>query len=97
VPQDFVEAAKWYRMAADQGSTFSQYLLGIMYTEGEGVPEDHVEAYARLNVASARNFYAAFGAKKSLVSKMTKEQIAEAQKRSKEIWAALEERKKSNE
>lgn len=44
VPQDHVEAAKWYRKAAEQGDAYSQYTLGVMYHEGVGVPQDYVEA-----------------------------------------------------
>ena len=45
VPQDFAEAAKWYRKAAEQGNNaMAQHDLGRMYTEGRGVPQDYAEA-----------------------------------------------------
>ena len=44
VPQDYAEAARWYRLAADQGLAEAQYNLGLMYAEGEGVPRDDAEA-----------------------------------------------------
>ena len=44
VPEDDVEAVKWYRMAAEQGDDVAQYFLGAMYDEGQGVPEDDAEA-----------------------------------------------------
>ena len=44
VPKDFVEAVKWYRLAAEQGVAYAQYNLGYMYSSGEGVPKDFVEA-----------------------------------------------------
>ena len=31
VPQDYAEAVKWYRMAADQGNADAQSNLGFMY------------------------------------------------------------------
>ena len=31
VPQDYKEAVKWYRLAAEQGDAAAQYNLGIMY------------------------------------------------------------------
>lgn len=40
VPQDYVEAAKWYRKAAEQGNADAQTTLGLMYSEGVGVPKD---------------------------------------------------------
>ena len=44
VPWDSKEAAKWYRLAAEQGHTKAQIMLGHMYARGEGVPEDYQEA-----------------------------------------------------
>ena len=38
VPEDDAEAARWYRLAADQGHAIAQHILGIMYAHGEGVP-----------------------------------------------------------
>ena len=34
----------WFRKAADQGDSDGQYMLGYMYYEGKGVPEDYAEA-----------------------------------------------------
>ena len=47
LPQDDVEAARWYRLAADQGDADAQDALGLMYLNGLGVGQDHAEA-ARL-------------------------------------------------
>ena len=44
VPQDYEEAVKWYRLAAEQGYANAQYNLGLMYDNGEGVPQDYAEA-----------------------------------------------------
>ena len=44
VPQNLLEAAKWYRMAAEQNHRQSQYNLGMMYQSGHGVGEDANEA-----------------------------------------------------
>jgi TPR repeat protein len=44
VRQDPVEAVKWYRLAADQGSALAQYNLGEMYASGESVRQDSIEA-----------------------------------------------------
>lgn len=44
VPQDYVEAAKWYRKAAEQGYAKAQFNLGAMYDEGRGVHQDYAEA-----------------------------------------------------
>ena len=44
VTQDYAEAAKWYRKAAEQGDTDAQYNLGVMYDNGRGVTQDYAEA-----------------------------------------------------
>ena len=44
VPQDKVEAVKWYRKAADQEFSEAQCDLGFCYGQGSGVPKDMVEA-----------------------------------------------------
>jgi len=44
VPQDYAEAAKWYRKAAEQGYAEAQFNLGTMYDEGRGVRQDYAEA-----------------------------------------------------
>ena len=43
-PQDYGEAAKWFRKAAEQGHSEAQFNLGQMYDQGQGVPQDFGEA-----------------------------------------------------
>ena len=38
--QDYAEAVKWYRQAADQGNADAQNNLGAMYYNGQGVHQD---------------------------------------------------------
>jgi hypothetical protein len=42
VPQSDVEAARWYRKAADQGDAGAQYNLGLMFDQGRGVAQSDV-------------------------------------------------------
>ena len=51
VPQNYTEAAMWYRRAAEQGDSLAQYSLGLLYDRGQGVPQDIVEASKWLNLA----------------------------------------------
>ncbi|MCB1130488.1 MAG: SEL1-like repeat protein [Verrucomicrobiae bacterium] len=44
VPQDYGEAARWYRKAADQGHSTAQLALGDMYFEGHGFDRNLAEA-----------------------------------------------------
>ena len=40
MPQDFQQAAKWFRLSADQGEAHAQFALGDLYELGRGVPKD---------------------------------------------------------
>ena len=52
VPQDDVEAVRWYRLAADQGDAGGQVNVGLMYADGRGVPEDDMEAVRWIRMAA---------------------------------------------
>ena len=41
---DFLTAAKTFRKLAEQGDAAAQYNLGLMYDNGQGVPQDYAEA-----------------------------------------------------
>jgi hypothetical protein len=43
-PQDFVEAVKWYRKAAERNHAAAQYKLGFCHYHGYGASKDSVEA-----------------------------------------------------
>ncbi len=55
-----------------------------MYANGEGVPEDHVLAYMWFNLSAAQGVEVAPGNKDIIEQRMTREQIAEAQRLSTE-------------
>jgi TPR repeat protein len=44
--QDYVQAAAWYRKAAEQHHGLAQFNLGIMYAQGQGVDRDDVQSDA---------------------------------------------------
>lgn len=48
--QNFTEAARCYRIAAESGHPDAQYCLGLCYRDGEGVPQNYAEAikYCRM-------------------------------------------------
>ena len=73
----------------------AQYLLGVAYAKGEGVLQDYIESYARINIAGA-NGYDVTEARSLLFKEMTTDQIEKAQARSKVIWAELEAKKKKS-
>jgi TPR repeat protein len=56
-PEDFAEAARWYRRAATQGHARAQHNLGILYLKGAGVPRDGVQAHVWFSLAADRFGY----------------------------------------
>ncbi len=54
VPQNDVDAVKWYTMAASQGVAAAQYKLGIMYDNSWGVAQNDVEAVKWYKKAAAQ-------------------------------------------
>ena len=67
VPQDHGEAARLYRLAADQGLANAQYNLAVMFYNGTGVPQDHAEAARLLKLACDQGYSPAL----NLLGKLT--------------------------
>ena len=55
VQQDFTQAMKWFRRAADQNSKYSQFKIGDMYYKGEGAAQDFAEALKMYRKVAERN------------------------------------------
>jgi hypothetical protein len=87
VPKSISEAVKWYKQAAERGNPVSKFNLGVFYLNGEGVPLDYIEAYKWFNLAAADGYGKAAELRNSLTSRMTGDQIAEAQRRASEPLA----------
>jgi uncharacterized protein len=89
VPRNHAEAAKLYLLAANQGYARAQNDIGFMYGFGEGIPpHNDIEAYKWLTLAIARYTAKnqdrrdqAIKDKATLAARMTKTQIAEAERR----------------
>ena len=90
VPQDDGEAVRWYRLAAEQGNALAQGWIGYMYEEGRGVPQDDVQAHKWYNLAASRISSSdqrrdrVVKARNRVGRKMTRTQLAEAQRLSRE-------------
>ena len=54
VLKDDAEAAKWFRLAAEQGVASAQYDLGLSYAFGEGVLKDAAEAARWFRLAALK-------------------------------------------
>ena len=44
VPRGDGDAIKWFRKAAEKGTSWGQYNLGLRYAQGDGIPQDYAEA-----------------------------------------------------
>ena len=84
MPQNYAEALKWYRLAADQGDAGAQNNLGVMYANGQGVPQDYVRAHMWFNLSAAQGNQDAARNRDNIAKLMTPAQIAEAQKLARE-------------
>lgn len=56
VPRDYAEAAKWYRLSADQGLAESRFMLGVINEHGEGMPPDYLEAISWYQKAADQGY-----------------------------------------
>jgi uncharacterized protein len=55
IPQNHVEAVKWFRQAALQDYAPAQLFLGLMYASGKGVGKDERQALVWLHAAADQN------------------------------------------
>ena len=87
VAQDYAEAVKWYRLAAAQGNASAQFNLALMYAKGKGVVQDYIRAHMWFNLGAVSGDKDAVKNRDIVASKMTPQQIGEAQKRARECQA----------
>jgi hypothetical protein len=80
VQRDLVEAVRLYRRAADQGDSFAQNNLGVMYATGQAVPQDYVQAYMWFSISLAHGNGMSANNRERAAALMTPAQIAEAEK-----------------
>ena len=96
VPQDDVEAIRWYRLAADQGQARAQFRLSLHYAVGQGVPQDYVEAHKWANLAASRATFVdqkIYTEERDFRAKLiTPAELAEAKRRASEWHAAFDAR-----
>ena len=80
VPQNFHEAVRLFQQAAERGHSRAQLLLGRMYNEGRRVPQDLIKAHMWWNLAGAHGEREAVNLREYVATKMTQDEIVEAQK-----------------
>jgi len=90
---DYATALREYRPLAEQGGATAQYNLGLMYANGQGVPQDYVQAHKWLNLAATQGNKNAVKNRDNVAKKMTPADISKAQQLAREWWAAFNKRK----
>ncbi len=88
VPQDYKEAASWYRKAAEQGFARAQTNLGYMYDQGHGVLQDNILAHMWYNIGSANGNELGGDNRDFLAKGMTQEAIEKAQAMARECMSS---------
>ena len=83
-PQDFKMAVRWYLRAANQGNKLAQRKLGLLYERGDGVQQDFVQAYMWYKLGAASGVKAGVVLRDALATRMTSDQLLEAQKLARE-------------
>ena len=77
---DYNQAFKWYKLAAEQSYARAQLNLGLMYSHGGmGVRQDYTLAYMWLNIGAANGSSAAKRWRKKVAGNMTSQAIKKAQ------------------
>jgi hypothetical protein len=81
VPQNYAEAARWYRTAAVQGHADAQTNLGVMFERGHGTLQDSVTAHMWYNLGGANGNSLGQQNRDSIARSMTPADVSEAQRR----------------
>jgi TPR repeat protein len=88
VPQDDVEAVRWYRLASEQGDSFAQVNLGNSYYTGKGVPQDNLSGLMWWAIAGAQGVQDANTNVDILAEEMSKTDYLEGLKRAQACLAS---------
>jgi len=86
---EYATAVREYRPLAERGHAKAQFGLGLMYGNGEGVPQDYVQAHMWYNLAASifppgEDRDKAVKNRDIVAMRMTPAQISEAQKLARE-------------
>ncbi len=78
ITKDLERAVRLYRSAAEKGHYPSQARLGHMYSIGQGVKKDRIQAYVWLSLAAQHGIGTALNALEAVANQMSSEEKAEA-------------------
>ena len=84
VPQNYSKAVKWFRKSAEKGDAAAQLSLARIYDKGHGVQQNDILALCGSNLAAGGGLERAKTQRDIIRQGMSKEQITEAERLSKE-------------
>ena len=82
------EIAEAHEMVRTQGDSDNLYKLGLIYSTGQGGAVDYVQAHMWFNLAASRGSDAAKECRRELADMMSRDDVAQAQKRARE-WLSV--------
>ena len=85
--RNYVAAYKEFNLLANQGDADAQFVLGDMYSKGQGTKQDYVQAHKWYSLAAQNGAQGAAQARDDLAKRMTKKEITDAERLARE-WRA---------
>ncbi len=85
-PQSYIEAARWYLVAAKLGNRDGQYGIALLTSTGQGVPQDFKRAYVWANIAVANGMKTALRLRERMASSLMGMPLIEAQEAATRCW-----------
>ena len=96
IPQNFLEARKWYKQAAVSGDANSQNNLGVLYRDGLGTAPDAILAYKWFSLAAAQRNEKAINNLRMLRHNLGKGEIANGQRLAQQHYDMVKLSRKNN-
>ncbi len=93
-PQNYLQARRWYRSAADLGHPGAQNNLGVIYRDGDGVRKNRIQAYMWFSLAASQMNAKAQANRNDLALDMNNSNILQAQQLTAEYMSKLWQRKR---
>ena len=85
VAGDYATALREFRPLAERGQSDAQFNLGLIYSNGLGVPQDYVQAHKWFNIAGTNGDKNGTSNRDRVAQSMTSAQLAEAQRLAREL------------
>jgi TPR repeat protein len=85
-PEDYyLDAVKWFRMAAENNHKLAQFSLGVLYNNGCGVPQNRIESIAWFSLAGRTDKQIRAEFYESSLAKLSPDMAEKVQKRALEL------------